>query len=375
MDTTTGTTTIGTPDARIAPRVRGRYGRSTQCTPCVVCVPAKAEAENLPTFLSAMARAFRALEPCRGALVIALDGEHDDSAGILEVQRYNFPVEIHIVQLPAHAEPHAGRVRRAAMERGARLFPLEPTLLLTTDADTRVDRDWIRNTRTLMGSTDMVCGDIWRDDGHGNTIRAPHEHYYHDLHRLRRRIDPVAHDADDPHPQNFGASLALRRDVYYAIGGCPALPSNEDVHLVRAVRRHGFRVRQDRSVRVLTSSRRQGRAVGGLAEALVREDADARAGRPKLIVDPRRYIALYRQSAELRLGFARNEDGRVARAADGLGLDRLNVEEAWNRARTSDAFVAAVLDEPDFTPDIPLERARHLLGMASRELHAAKAGA
>ena len=359
----------------IEPRPRGRYGRPVHSMPCVVCVPAKGEAERLPLFLKAMAAAFQALAPCRGALVVAVDGELDDSVGILTMQQYNFPVEIHIVQLPPHAEPHAGRVRRAALDHGARLFPLEPTLLLTTDADTQVDRDWVANTRRLMGQTDMVCGDIWRDDAAGNTVRAPHEHYYHDLHRVRRTIDPVAHDADDPHPQNFGASLALRRDVYYAIGGCPSLPSNEDVELVRRVRCHGFRVRQDRSVRVLTSSRRQGRAKGGLAEALVQEDADIRAGRPKLIVDPRRYLAVYRESAALRHGFARNEDARVEHAVAALGLDRLAVEESWNRARTADAFVAQVLDEPDFTADIPLARARDLLTEATRSLSPARAEA
>ena len=353
----------------IGARRRGRYGHSTRCMPCVVCVPAKGEAANLPAFLAAMAKAFRALDPVRGALVIALDGALDDSAELLEQQRVHFPVDIHVVQLEPHATPHAGRVRRAAMERGARLFPLEPTILLTTDADTQVDRNWIRATQALMSDSDFVCGDIWRDDLNGNVIRAPHEHYYHDLHRVRRIIDPVAFDASDPHPQNFGASLALRRDVYYTVGGCPDRASNEDVELVRRVRAHGFRVRQDRGARVVTSSRRVGRAQGGLAEALVQEDRDAAAGRPKLIVDPRLYLSVYRHSAQLRQGFARNEDARVERAADALRLDRLRVEEAWNVARTADAFIARVLDEPDFEADIPLERARALLHDETRALH------
>ena len=363
---------IGQPDARIPPspsQVRrwGRYGHAMHAAPCVVCVPAKLEAKRLPAMLAAMAVAFRSLEPMRGALVVALDGNGDSSEAILQAARADFPVDIHIVNLPPHDVPHAGRVRRAAMERGARLFPLEHTILLTTDADTQVDRDWISATRALMQTRDFVCGDIWRDDENGRIMRAPHEHYYHDLHRVRRSLDPVAFDADDPHPQNFGASLAIRRDAYVTIGGCPDVPSNEDVILTRRARQYGFRVVQDRSVRVLTSSRRKGRAKGGLAEALVREDADARAGKPFLIVDPRRYLAFYRESAELRFGFARNEDARVERAVERLGLDRLNVEEAWNRARTADAFVATVLDEPDFTADITLERARSIL---SREIAA-----
>ncbi|MGB3456626.1 MAG: glycosyltransferase family 2 protein, partial [Litorimonas sp.] len=205
------------------PRPRGRYGpRTFSHAPCVVCIPAKNEARRLPGALSALALAFRAMGDPRGALVVALDGCTDDSADIIAQQSRHFPVDIHMVELEAHPVPHAGRVRRAALDFGASLFPGEETILLTTDADTLVDRDWIRATRTLMGETDMVCGDIWRDDAQGKVIRAPHEHHYHALHRARRRIDPVAYDSADPHPQGFGASLALRRDVYQAIGGCPS---------------------------------------------------------------------------------------------------------------------------------------------------------
>ncbi|MEM7729908.1 MAG: glycosyltransferase family 2 protein [Pseudomonadota bacterium] len=363
------------------PRPAGRYHRRARAhAPCIVCVPAKNEARRLPGFLSAMTMAFRELARAgdgpAGALVVALDGCTDDSREILEQQRRHFPVDIHVVELPAHPEPHAGRVRRAALEHGARLFPVEPSLLFTTDADTWVDRNWLVATRALMGEVDVVCGDIWRDDNQGNVIRAPHEHHYHALHRARRRIDPVAFDSPDPHPQGFGASIAMRRDVYHAIGGCPSVPSDEDTSMVLRARQRGYRVRQDRSVRVLTSSRRTGRARGGLAEALVREDADARAGRPFLIVDPRRYLDVYRQSAALRTGFARNEAEQVERAVSDLRLDRLTVEEAWRTARSADAFVSQVLPEPDFTPDLPLHTARAILaeeiGLGGQSLAAAR---
>ncbi|WP_298913156.1 hypothetical protein [uncultured Algimonas sp.] len=351
----------------VPPRT-GRYGpRAYDRAPCIVCVPAKAEARRLPGFLSALATAFRDLRDPRGCLVVALDGNGDDSRDILEERKRHFPVEIRILDLPAHPQPHAGRVRRAALQEGTRAFPVEEAILFTTDADTLVDRHWLSATRALMGEADMVCGDIWRDDNQGNVIRAPHEHHYHDLHRARRRIDPVAHDSPDPHPQGYGASIALRRDVYYAIGGCPSVPSDEDTRMVAEARRWGYRVRQDRSVRVLTSSRRTGRACGGLAEALVREDAQAARGEPFKVVDPRRYLHLYQLSAELRRGFAHDDAGRVARAADRLGLDRMAVQRAWNRARSADAFVTQALPDPQLTPDMALDQARAIL---AREMDA-----
>lgn len=360
------------PLLHFTPRPRGRYDGRMRGAACVVCVPAKNEARRLPGFLSAMAQAFRQLGDGRGKLVIALDGEADgagdNSRDILEQQKRHFPVEIEIVSMPAHPVPHAGRVRRAALEAGSRAFPTQEVILFTTDADTLVHREWLSATRALMGESDMVCGDIWRDDNAGNIIRAPHEHHYHQLHRLRRRIDPVAHDSSDPHPQGFGASIAMRRDVYYGIGGCPSVPSDEDTAMVRGARQHGFRVRQDRRVKVLTSSRRTGRATGGLAEALVREDRDAADGKPFLLVDPRRYIDIYRHSADLRIGFARQEDGRVEHAVERLSLDRLTVEEAWNRARSADAFVSRVLSNPSLTPEMTLDRADRLLASEAARL-------
>ena len=339
--------------------------------PCVVCIPAKDEAAHLPSTLAALHEAFSRLPGRRGELVIALDGDRDGSRSLIEAAARRFPVGIRIIDVPPHAEPHAGRVRRAAMEAGARAFPLDEVILFTTDADTRVHPDWLVKTRRHMQTVDFVCGDIWRDDADGRVVRAPHEHHYHALHRLRRRIDPIAHDDPDPHPQGFGASLALRRDTYISVGGCPNIPNNEDVDMVRAARARGFRVRQPRDVSVLTSSRRDGRATGGLAEALVREDEDAARGKPILIVDPRRYVAFFRHSAELRRAFATNDADTVETLSRRLQLDPLTVEEAWNTARSADAFVTQVLPEPNFAADMTLDRADALLRAAEAAFDAA----
>ena len=353
--------------------LRGRYTLSMRHAPCVVCIPAKNEAAHLPSTLDALAKAFGRLPGHgahrRGELVIALDACTDHSRRVIEARAKDFPVAIRIIDVPPHPVPHAGRVRRAAMEEGARAFPLDEVVLFTTDADTRVHPDWLVNTLSHMNSADFVCGDIWRDDADGNVVRAPHEHHYHALHRLRRHIDPIAFDANDPHPQGFGASLAMRRDTYISIGGCPDTPSDEDVTMVRAARARGFRVRQPRDVSVLTSSRRDGRATGGLAEALVREDEDAARGQPVLLVDPRRYVELYHHSAALRTAFAQNDAQTIEAKACQLQLDPLTLEEAWNTARSADAFITQVLPEPSFTADLPLDRADRLLRREEEQVY------
>ncbi len=357
--------------------LRGRYTISMRYAPCVVCIPARNEAEHLPSTLDALAKAFGRL-PGRGSsrlgeVIIALDGCTDDSRAIINARARTFPVNIRIVDVAPHPVPHAGRVRRAAMEEGVRAFPLDEVVLFTTDADTRVHPDWLVNTLSHMNNSDFVCGDIWRDNEAGHVIRSPHEHHNQALHRLRRHIDPVAHDSDDPHPQGSGASLAMRRDTYIAIGGCPDMPSDEDVTMVRAARERGYRVRQPRDVSVLRSSRRNVRATGGPADDLFREDQDSARGQSIKLVDPRRYVAFYRHSAALRTAFAENDAETINAVAQRLQLDPLTVEEAYNTARSADAFVAQVLAEPNFTADMALDRANMLLRQAEEEIYGSRA--
>jgi len=335
-----------------------------KCAPCIVCVPAKNEADNLPGFLTAMRSAFEAIGVGSGALVVALDGDQDDSHDILDAWRSSFPVPINVVSVPAYDTPHAGRVRRAAMDAGALLFPTMPSIICTTDADTRVAPDWLTHTREYMVSAEMVCGDIWRDDLNGNVIRASHERHYHALHQARRIIDPLEYAAPSEHPQGFGASLALRRNVYQAIGGCPNLPSDEDVQMVRAVRAAGLRICQPRDVRVVTSSRRNGRADGGLAAALVAEDAERAMGRAKSLSDPRIFLDRYRIEARLRELFSEDQSTALALLSSlALELD-LNPQilvEQWRDAVSPDAFVMAALPELKVPETMSVKQAGLLL--------------
>jgi len=332
--------------------------------PCIVCVPAKREAENLPGFLTAMRSAFNALAVGDGALVVALDGDRDDSLNILDAWRSSFPVPIHVATISAYETPHAGRVRRAAMDIGMTLFPEIPSIICTTDADTRVAPDWLVRTRENIVSAEMVCGDIWRDDLNGNVIRASHERHYHALHQARRIIDPLEYAAPSEHPQGFGASLALRRNVYQAIGGCPNLPSDEDVQMVRAVRAAGLRICQPRDVRVVTSSRRNGRADGGLAAALVKEDAECAMGRAKNLSDPRIFLDRYRIEARLRGLYSEDQATALALLSSlALELD-LNPQilvEQWRDAVSPDAFVMAALPELKVPETMSVKQAGLLL--------------
>jgi len=257
------------------------------------------------------------------------------------------------------------------MNLGMALFPEIPSIICTTDADTRVAPDWLACTRENIVSAEMVCGDIWRDDLNGNVIRAPHEHHYHALHQARRIIDPLEYAAPSEHPQGFGASLALRRNVYQAIGGCPNLPSDEDVLMVKAVRAAGLRVCQPRDVRVVTSSRRNGRAEGGLAEALVKEDAQRALGHTKALSDPRIFIDRYQTEARLRGLFSEDQSTALALLsilALELDLDPQTLTEQWRDAVSPDAFVMAALPELTVPGTMDVDQAELLLSASMKSM-------
>lgn len=75
-------------------------------------------------------------------------------------------------------------------------------------------------------------------------------------------------EARQTHHYTSGASLAFRAPAYARSGGFQPLGSAEDARIVDEAHRAGLRVRRDAAVRVVTSSRRVGRAVGGLADHL-----------------------------------------------------------------------------------------------------------
>ena len=94
--------------------------------------------------------------------------------------------------------------------------------------------------------------------------------------------------------------MALAASVYRAIGGFRALPSGEDAALLDDAARAGFRVRRDAAMVVDTSSRRTGRAPGGLASALLELDG----GQPPMVPHPDAASWQWQEHAAARHAFA-----------------------------------------------------------------------
>lgn len=136
---------------------------------------------------------------------------------------------------------------------------LSATWLLSTDADTQVGRGWaLDHLRYAENGADAVAGMADLDDPASLGPNA------------RRRYAGIlaAGVHGDRHNHVYAANLGVRADAYLAVGGFPAVPSGEDHALCERLRAAGHHVVSPTDVRVRTSSRRHGRASGGLADLL-----------------------------------------------------------------------------------------------------------
>jgi Glycosyl transferase family 2 len=262
----------------------------------IVAVPVRDEAQRLPALIEALARQTWISRTGRILpVVLVLNNCHDDSARVLKKLSARLPrlalsvIDIHFPDDCAHV----GSARRLAMDE-ALIKAGCNSVVLTTDADAVPALNWIdANLKAIENGADIVGGHIIGDQkeeallGAGFLRRATqHLHYARLVNQLSALIVPVPHDPWPRHSDHTGASLAVRGEVYQAVGGIPPLPVQEDVAFVNAVCRAGYRLRHPLDVQVVVSARLHGRAPGGMADTL-KEWADAAAqGLPHLVEDP-----------------------------------------------------------------------------------------
>ena len=257
-----------------------------------VCLPSVAIAVPLKNEACCVLPMLRSLDEAAAryggrAVVILLANDCTD-ASVELIARYRprcMELDYRVVSMLPGAR-HAGWARRLALDAAADRLTNDHDLLLSTDADTIVDPDWIVRTVAIIAQGyDAVAGHALTSREERNRLGIVARRrldqigrYYTALNYLRAHRNP---EPGDPWPRHFyegGASIALTLALYRRIGGAPTPALGEDRALFDLVRRHGGRIRHPVDVRVTTSCRIRGRAPGGMADALahwITQDEDA----------------------------------------------------------------------------------------------------
>lgn len=215
----------------------------------VVVVPAHNEMEDLPDCLRALTTAALALS-VPVTTVVVLDS-CDDGSNVLAGQ---FGPDVHFVEVEAG---NVGAARAAGFDYARTLCrddQMSQIWFATTDADSVVDADWL--VRMVDANADMVLG----------VVRVPKWRNFSP--EVARRYLRGYRSGGTGHRHIHGANMGFRADAYWHVGGFRALRTGEDVELVKRFEAAGLSICRDRSLSVVTSDRKDGRAPGGFAQHL-----------------------------------------------------------------------------------------------------------
>lgn len=241
----------------------------------VVAVPVKDEAERLPACLHALTHQHAEERP---VILVLVNNSSDASAAIAREVAVISPCRVIVEEvILADLEASAGAARRLAMHKAADLVG-DVGILLTTDADGRVDPGWLRaNVRAIHAGADAVAGRAIIDPADEALIPtalieadARECGYAALLDEIAAAIDPDPADPWPRHDEHSGASIAVTAKAFRRAGGIPDLAMGEDRAFFHRLRRIDARIRHDPAVRVIVSGRTEGRAKGGMADTIRR---------------------------------------------------------------------------------------------------------
>jgi GT2 family glycosyltransferase len=241
----------------------------------IVGLPVKDEADRLTACLRALAAQGG---PDDLTVVVLINNSSDGSAGI--ARRIAGQASCHIVVrevIFGASQASAGAARRMVMQMVADLA-VRGDVLLTTDADSRVQPGWLRANLSAIGrGADAVAGRAIIDPNDEALIPealieadARECRYAALLDEIVAYIDPDAADPWPRHDEHSGASIAVTEEAFRRIGGFPDIPLGEDRALFRNLRCLDARIRHDPDVKVIVSGRTDGRAKGGMADTIRR---------------------------------------------------------------------------------------------------------
>jgi glycosyltransferase involved in cell wall biosynthesis len=217
-----------------------------------VVLPARNEQAHLGECLCALDSAVGDVD-VPVSVVVVLDCCTDKSAEVVEDVGRRLWMKIGVLT------SHAGAVGAARAQGASYLLAhlgTPGTWLATTDADSVVPRNWLSAlVKKAQDGAQIIAGTVAVDDW---SERSPSV-------RLRYEAAYGEPLAPDGHGHIHGANLALKAELYNALGGFGSLASDEDVALIGTARQRGVAITWAGDIAVRTSARMLGRAPDGFA--------------------------------------------------------------------------------------------------------------
>lgn len=238
-----------------------------------VVVPARNEQDRIGACLRSVRQALHWLPGgVAVAVAVVLDRCSDETSARVAAVIDGWPqAEALLVGWDGQASPRpggaasgdVGMLRSVGLARALsrlRPHPTDRTWLLSTDADTTVPEDWVREHLRLAATGAHGVAGLAELDGAAHLSPEARRRYRAIVERgIRGRA----------HGHVYGANLGVRADAYLAVDGFPVgAGAGEDHGLWRQMAAAGYRLEHPTSLRVRTSARLHGRAEGGLADLL-----------------------------------------------------------------------------------------------------------
>lgn len=225
-----------------------------------IVIPARNEQHQIKACLRALRVALRQLPPdIERAVCVVADRCTDDTVALARTELVGWPAA-RVTE--TRLERSVGEARDLGVRQLCTVLDRHPPAgvwLLSTDADSAVVRDWaIQHIDLARRGAHAVAG-IVELDGHPALPPVVSQRYAAVLARARK---------PEGHGNVYAANLGVRADAYLAVGGFGALSTGEDHDLWHRLRQAGYRMHYAEGPKVITSSRRNGRARGGLADLL-----------------------------------------------------------------------------------------------------------
>lgn len=282
------------------------------CNYCIT-IPAKNEAGYIVRALEALYYQLdlreKFIDRAAYEVILLANNCTDNTAGLArEFGALHPEFQLHVVEIEVPREiAGIGVARRLLSETALSRLP-DDGIIITTDADSYVDRHWLYYTaQAFSKGARAVGGRIIVDHSGRGSYRKTHlqDVTYRMLQaRLETIIDPSMENPWPRHFQNYGPSTALSVAAYRACGGMPAVKCIEDVHLAWALERIDIPVVQDPRVKVYTSDRESERIEGvAFSRTLDEWTRMQREGRQAVVWGLGNCIQLYKWKVALRRAF------------------------------------------------------------------------